>query len=88
MTAHHAKPRRGRWLDPVGAYDVIGRDQGLTLVHAVLIGQGYVLKSRTVRPYLAADGLASVRLVWRKRRPFGQSCHTVSYRFPASAVLG
>lgn len=60
------KIKRGRWLPAVSASAVIDADPDIAAQDRQLRASGY-RRPESVRPYLAKNGLISLRFVWRKR---------------------
>jgi hypothetical protein len=60
------KHRRGRHLDALPAAELITYDPELVRFDAERRAAGFTLKP-TIRPYLAVNGMVTLRFVWRKR---------------------
>lgn len=68
MTSHPQRrlPRRGRSLPPAPVEALIAADPQLRAIDDLLRADGYVRQEST-RPYIAKDGLITLRFVWRRR---------------------
>lgn len=69
MKASHLK--RGRWLPSMPAAPIIQADPEIQAQDQRLRDSGYKRRD-SIRPYLAKNGLITLRFVWRKRSA-GQS---------------
>ncbi len=75
-------PRCGRHLSPQEAAPLLDASPVARDLHDSLAAQGFTLHP-TVRPYRRADGLITIRFVWRQRDDGGcvEVSHTDRFAF-------
>lgn len=79
------RPRPGRWLPAIDAAPLVEGDEELCQLDGRLTADGW-RRTATVRPYLAKNGLMTLRFVWRKRSEGLTAKYEVVWRVPLKAL--